>query len=70
VAFDGPTDDRDAPDEPPTGEIPQTRDAPHDPDQPELVRAVGKLTSENADLYKKVGDLTHALKMEKSRFGA
>jgi hypothetical protein len=70
VAFDGPTDDRDAPDEPPTREIPQTRDAPHDPDQPELVRAVGELASENADLCKKVGDLTHALKLERARFGA
>jgi hypothetical protein len=70
VAFDGLTDDRDAPDEPATREILPTHDASHDPDQPELVRAVGELASENADLYKKVGDLTHALKMEKARFGA
>lgn len=70
MAFDGLTDDRDAPNESATREIPQTHDASHDPDQPELVRAVGELAVENADLYKKVGDLTHALKMEKARFGA
>jgi hypothetical protein len=50
VAFDGLTDERYA-DEPSTREIPQTRDAPDDPDQPELVRAVGELASENADLW-------------------
>jgi hypothetical protein len=66
VAFDGPPDDRDAPDEPTAREIPQARD----PDQPELVKAVAELASENADLYKQVGGLTHALKTEKARFGA
>jgi hypothetical protein len=47
-------------------EIPQARD----PDKPELVKAVVELASENADLYKQVGDLTNALKTEKARFGA
>ena len=41
---------------------------PRDPDQPELVKAVVELASENADLYKQVGELTNALKTEKARF--
>ena len=46
------------------------REVPHprDPDQPELVKAVVELASENADLYKQVGELTNALKTEKARF--
>ena len=39
------------------------------PDQPELLKAVGELAAENADLYRKIGDLTHALKTEQGRFG-
>jgi hypothetical protein len=50
-------------------EVPQAHDAPHDPDQPELRKAVGELAAENADLYRKVGELTHALKTEQARFG-
>ena len=42
-------------------EVPQAHDAPHDPDQPELLRAVGELAAENADLYRKTGELAHAL---------
>src|ERR1700733_7393562 len=41
---------------------------PRDPDQPELVKAVVELASENADLYKQVGELTNSLKTEKARF--
>jgi hypothetical protein len=70
VAFDGPADDRDAPDVPPKREIPQTHDAPNEPEKSELVRAVGELAAENADLYKKAGDLTQALKAGKGRFAA
>jgi hypothetical protein len=66
VAFDGPPDARDAPDEPPAREISQARDS----DRPELARAVGELASENADLYWQLGDLTHALKAEKARFAS
>jgi hypothetical protein len=50
-------------------EAPKAHDAPHDPDQPELRKAVGELAAENADLYRKVGELTHALKTEQARFG-
>jgi hypothetical protein len=50
-------------------EVPQAHDAPHDPDQPELLRAVGELAAENADLYRKTGELTHALKTQQGRFG-
>ena len=32
--------------------------------------AVGELASENADLYRQLGDLTHALKTEKARFAS
>jgi hypothetical protein len=63
VAFDGPTDDGDTPDKPPAREIPQKRETLYDLDQPEFARAVGELASENADLYKQVGELTHALKV-------
>jgi hypothetical protein len=66
VAFDGPPDDRDAPDEAPVREIPP----PREPDQPGLARAVGELAAENADLYRQVGDLTRELKADKARFGA
>jgi hypothetical protein len=52
VAVDGPTGERDAPDEQPVREVPQAHDAPHDPDQPELLKAVGELAAENADLYR------------------
>jgi hypothetical protein len=77
VAVDGPTDERDAPDEQPVREVPQAHDAPHDPDQPEFLKpdqpeslkAVGELAAENADLYRKIGELTHALKTEQGRFG-
>jgi hypothetical protein len=69
VAVDGPTDERDAPDEQPVREVPQAHDAPHDPDQPELLKAVGELAAENADLYRKIGELTHALKTQQGRFG-
>ena len=60
----------DTPSEPPARDIPEDRDILHDPDRPELLKAVGELASENADLYQKVGDLTHALKVEKARFSA
>jgi hypothetical protein len=50
-------------------EAPQAHDAPHDPDQPEVRKAVGELAAENADLYRKIGELTHALKTEQARFG-
>jgi cell division septum initiation protein DivIVA len=69
VAVDGPSGERDAPDEQPVREVPQAHDAPHDPDQPELLKAVGELAAENADLYRKIGELTHALKTEQGRFG-
>jgi hypothetical protein len=69
VAVDGLTDERDAPDALPVREVPQAHDAPHDPDQPALLKAVGELAAENADLYRKVGELTHALKTEQARFG-
>ena len=68
MAFDGPTDDGDTPDKPPAREIPQKRETPYDLDQPEFARAVGELASENADLYKQVCELTHALKVEKACF--
>jgi hypothetical protein len=70
VAVDGPTNERDAPDEPPVREVPQAHDAPHDPDQPELRKAVGELAAENADLYRKIGELTHARKTDQAQFGA
>jgi hypothetical protein len=70
VALDGLTDDRDAPDEPPLRKVPHDNDVPHEPDKSELVKAVGELASENADLYRQAGDLTHALKLEKGRFAA
>jgi hypothetical protein len=53
VAVDGPTDERDAPDERPVREVPRAHDAPHDPDQPKLLKAVGELAAENADLYRR-----------------
>jgi hypothetical protein len=64
-----PTDERDAPDEQPVREVPQAHDAPHDPDQPELLKAVGELAAENADLYRQIGELPHALKTQQGRFG-
>jgi hypothetical protein len=70
VAFDGPADEGDTPDKPPAREIPQKRENPSDLDQPEFARVVGELASENADLYKQVGELTHALKVEKARFSS
>jgi chemotaxis regulatin CheY-phosphate phosphatase CheZ len=69
VAVDGPSGERDAPDEQPVREVPQAHDAPHDPDQPEPLKAVGELAAENADLYRKTGELTHALKTQQGRFG-
>jgi hypothetical protein len=40
-----------------------------DPDQPEFLKAVGELAAENADLYRKLGEVTHALKTMEARFG-
>lgn len=67
--MDGLTSERDAPGEQPVGEASRAQDAPRDPDQPGLLRAVGELAAENADLYRKIGELTHALKTEQGRFG-
>ena len=58
MAVDGPSGERDAPDEQPVREVPRAHDAPHDPDQPELLKAVGELAAENADLYRQIGELT------------
>ena len=69
MAVDGPTDERDAPDGRPVREVPQAHDAPHEADQPEVLKALGELAAENADLYRKIGELTHALKTEQGRFG-
>jgi hypothetical protein len=69
VAVDGLPDERDAPDEPPVREVLQEHDAPHDPDRPDLLKAVGELAAENADLYRKLGEVTHALKTMEARFG-
>jgi hypothetical protein len=70
VAVDGPIDDREAPDEPPVPEAPQAHEALHHPDQPGLLKAVGELAAENADLYRKLGELTQAQKTDQARFGA
>ena len=69
MAVDGLPNERDALDEPPVREVPQAHDAPHDPDQHELPRAVGELAAENADLYRKLGEVTHTLKTMEARFG-
>jgi hypothetical protein len=58
VAIDGLSREPDQPDE------------PERPPAADLARAVGELASENADLYKKVGELTDALKLERARFAA
>ena len=64
MGIDRLTDDPDVRDDPVRDETPR----PHEPERSELGKAVGKLASENAELYKNLSDLTEGLKTEKAPF--